>query len=80
MIPRWKICLSLSVFAVAVSTRAALLWAGDFDTIRGVTYVQRESGELKADVYISAFADRKAHEETVKFFEENLKKPARAVN
>jgi acetyl esterase/lipase len=49
-----KICLLLSLFSLAALSRAAPVRAGDFETIRGVTYVERESGELKADVYVPA--------------------------
>jgi acetyl esterase/lipase len=47
----WKTCLRLSLFWLAVAT-GALARAGDFETVRGVTYVKRDSGELLADVYI----------------------------
>jgi acetyl esterase/lipase len=51
MIHGWKTPLRLSLFAVVLAT-GAVARAGDFQTIRDVAYAKRDSGELRADVYI----------------------------
>lgn len=48
-----KICCQLGLFAVYLfSTANAALAAGDFDAKYGETYIERDTGPLKADLYI----------------------------